>query len=748
METDSEAPETVAPGDSSRSTGSANRLAWLWGVAAVVVVVAAGMAPLLSVSGYYWRGDTQIAYFGAYYHLGEELLQGHYPMMEPFAWRGGNHIVEGNFGLLSPIVMVVGIGATVADNAIGYMTLVKLVFLGVSAAGAYWLTRSYGGPRPIAFVVGVLVPLSGFTLYLDAPTWFPGLVVSGLLAVTWSAMRGCLLHGRNPFPTLLSGTLLACMGYVFGTVMLAVVVFACMVDALRARGLGAAGKGLLLGILIGIPALVVRLPFVLSASVTSKVVGGIRSTGDGMTSISDLMLGTLPTNGDGAPLFYVSWLLPFLVFVDWRRFRRTCGDLVGLFIVSGVAIAWAFAPSHMGPLRYPMRLMPYVVLCAVLLGALAFARSRYPRLSGKRLVLALLITGLSGYITASAAPPFWRMQLAVTIVVAVGLTVLWLLLRPRSITGNRTQPRFAVLAAAFVGAWTVLVIGVQHHYVAETFAVDRGMPGPISAYRAQLPHAEGDTFMVGHVTPEVEPGTKPKPLVLMANSWYVSGLRMNNVHANTGNREYTRRYCFNYLGSTCKEALDTLFTKEPHTGRARVDLLAVNSIALLKSDIPRKRAMDPPAGWHVAGKEPMGVTWTRDEPVPTAGGVVWASDGLEVAEVTRDDESVRLEVAEVPPGGGEVVLSRLAWPGYQATGATLADPVDNYLLTLRVSPDQTGSEIEVRYAPPHWTLLLVALAAAVAAGLIWSIGAAASPVVRRFKRSRQPQPSPVGEPPA
>jgi hypothetical protein len=702
------------------------------------------MVPLVFLTGYFWRGDTQVAYFGAWYHLGEELRQGHYPLMEPFAWRGGNHIVEGNFGLLSPIVMLIGLGATIADNAIIYLTLVKLGFLGVTAAGAYLLTRSYGGPQPIAFVVAVLVPLSGFTLYLDAPTWFPGMVVSGLLAVTWWAMRGCLLDGRNPFLTLLSGSLLACMGYVFGTAMLAVVIAACMLDAFRARGLRAAGKGLLLGILIGIPALVVRLPFVFSASVTSKLGGGIQNTGRGDTTISDLLLSTLPINGGVAPLFYISWLLPFLVFVDWRRFRRTSGDLTGLFIVWGVAIVWALAPSHIGPLRYPMRLMPYVVLCTVLLGAIAFARSRYPQLSGKRFVLALLITALSGYVSASATPTVGRAQLMASLVVAVGLTVLWLLLRPRSGYIHRRLPPTAGLAAAFVGLWTIVVIGVQHHYEPEPFAVDRGMPGPISTYREQLPGAVGDTFMVGSVDARVELGTKPKPLVLMANSWYVSGLRMNNVHANTGHHAYSKRYCFNYLGFTCRGSLRALLAEEPHTGRSRADLLSVNSLVLLKSTVPAKRAENPPPGWHVAKDERMSVTWTRDEPVPTAGGVTWASDGLDVTEVERDDESVRLKVGDVPSAGGEIVLSRIDWPGYQVTNATVADPVDDYLLTLRVSPDQANSEIDVRYAPPHWTLTLVGLAAAVATGLIWSLVAALLPLARRRRRSRRPEPQQAG----
>ena len=39
------------------------------------------------------------------------------------------------------------------------------------------------------------------------------------------------------------------------------------------------------------------------------------------------------------------------------------------------------------------------------------------------------------------------------------------------------------------------------------------------------------------------------------------------------------------------------------------------------------------------------------------------------------------------------MFSRLAWPGYQVSNATVVDPVDDYLLTVRVSPDDANSEI-------------------------------------------------------
>ena len=110
---------------------------------------------------------------------------------------------------------------------------------------------------------------------------FPGLVVSGLLPLVWWALRGSLLQAGTRLRPLVFGSLLVTIGYVFGTVMLAAVIAACIIDALVAGRLSAALKGLAIGLLIGVPAAVVRLPFVLSSSVTSKNWLGVGNNGIG-----------------------------------------------------------------------------------------------------------------------------------------------------------------------------------------------------------------------------------------------------------------------------------------------------------------------------------------------------------------------------------------------------------------------------------------------------------------------------------
>ena len=69
------------PGRWSRSRPPA----WPFVLAATLALV--GATPLAWVGRYYFRGDTQIAYLGWWYHLGEEVRSGRIPLMEPLTWE-------------------------------------------------------------------------------------------------------------------------------------------------------------------------------------------------------------------------------------------------------------------------------------------------------------------------------------------------------------------------------------------------------------------------------------------------------------------------------------------------------------------------------------------------------------------------------------------------------------------------------------------------------------------------------------
>jgi hypothetical protein len=142
----------------------------------------------------------------------------------------------------------------------------------------------------------------------------------------------------------------------------------------------------------------------------------------------------------------------------------------------------------------------------------------------------------------------------------------------------------------------------------------------------------------------------------------------------------------------------------------------------------------PPPGWREAATTDYTVTWVRDEPLPTAGGVAWSSPGVEVEATQNDDRTLRLRVENVPPGGGTVVLSRLAWPGYHVEGARLAEPLADQLLTVHVAAGSSDQEIQVRYSPPGWLFGLTCWFVGVGLGVL---AALLHPLLRR--RDRRPR---------
>src|SRR5512144_1560460 len=143
------------------------RLRVLWASAALATVLVALLLPLLQDPRYYFYGDTQAAYYGWWYHLGEQLRTGSWPLLDPQAWRAGNIAAEGQGGIWSPLVIGIGLLATVTENVLVLATCVKLGLVVLGSLGVFALARSYRAPYPGAYVAAVAVPLGGMTQYLD-----------------------------------------------------------------------------------------------------------------------------------------------------------------------------------------------------------------------------------------------------------------------------------------------------------------------------------------------------------------------------------------------------------------------------------------------------------------------------------------------------------------------------------------------------------------------------------------------------
>jgi hypothetical protein len=702
----------------------------VWGASAVLVVLAAALLLLVQDPRYFFHGDTPSAYLGWEYRLGQQLRAGHWPLVDLHAWASGNAVAEGQWGLFSPLVAAIGLLATVAPNVLVFSTAVKLGLLCVGVFGTFVLARSYGAAAPLAFVAAVAVAGGGMTQYLDLPSWTAGLMIWALLPWVWWALRRTMA-GANPAVLLVLVYLLVTVGYVYGTIMLILVLGVCLVEGGVRRDRAAVLRVLGAGVLGGLVACTVYLPPVLTARVTMRNGGGLDLGGKFASDPLALLASLSPTDAVPGttlhllPYAYVAWFLPVLVLVDLRALRRRWQPLTGLLLFTAVmALVVVAMPQQIGPLRWPLRLQPFLVQGAVVLTAVLVSRFAVRRPSRRRLGVGLAWLVLASLAVVLRAPGLWPAHLLALAGAAAGFVAVWWCLgRP-----GATYLRAGALGAA---ALTVAMGVFQHVVFPVPPSPERNMPALARDYLRPLPAARGDVLVVGDTGTALQADPAWARESLSGSAWYLGRHRVQNGYTTISFRAYRERYCIEFEGSTCPRLLDELFSTEPTTGRRRVDLLAVDTLLLVRADFPDRDLMSPPTGWRVAASTARTVTWVRRSPTGGAARPVWTSPGTSVVARTGDDRSVRFTVRRVPASGGRVVLAALAWPGFGSDVGHLATPVDGYLLTVDVPADAAGRTVTVRYSPPGWHLELATLGLALLGGVAWS-GAAA--IHRRRRR--------------
>jgi hypothetical protein len=698
-----------------------------WAGSAVLTVLVSLALLLIGNHHYFWYGDTPAAYYGWWYHLGDLVRHGQWTTLDPHAWRAGNYAAEGQWGLWSPLTIGIGLLATIVPNLLVLTAAVKLGLAVVAVLGVYLLVRSYDAPPAAAYVAAVLVPMGGMTQYLDLPSWAAAEMIWALFPWVWWALRRTMLHGANPLPALVAGYLLVTVGYVFGTIMLTFVIVACLVDCYLARDRAAGLRVLGSGALLGLVALTVYLPGVLTDSVTMRASGVDLVGGKFTTDPLALFAGVLPTSavpGTTAnllPYAYLAWLLPVACWIDFRRARAEWRPLGGLLLFTGGVFVTVDGISQLGPLRWPLRLAPFLVMALAVLLVVAWHRFGLARPSRRRLAWSLGWAVAATALSLVRASSMWRAHLCALALVAVGLALVWWVVRRGGL----------VRAAPVAGAVTVAMMALQHGFYPTPPSPQRHAPTTLADYRTQAAGAVGDVMEVGAANEMMTNASHPIGDLLLASGWYLNPHAVQNTYTTISYQAYRVRYCVAYNGDTCPEAFATLFSTEPTTGLPRVDLLGVNSLLLVRADYPAQTLSHPPAGWRVAGEAAHSVTWTRRTPVPGAGGVAWMSPGTSVSAVEAGATSTSFHVDQVPPEGGTVVLKLLDWPGYATSAGSITDPVDGYLLTIHIPPSVQGQNVDVGFHPPGWPLELGAWALALVAGAAWSVVAA----VRRRRRA-------------
>ena len=734
-----------------------------WFLATLVATLVAGLIPLHFYHRYYFVNDTQTGAFGVWYHLGQEIRAGHIQLLNPHAWMAGNYVAEGQWGFFSPIVWVIGLLASVSNNALIFCTIVKFVFMLIGAGGAFVLARSFGADARWSAVAGVAVPLTGVAMFMDETAWVTELMIWSLLPWFWVALRRTVYQGRNPAPALVLAYLTITIGYVYGAIGVVFVLVGVGLERIITRDWAGVRRALLVGVLAGLVTITTYLPGILTAPVTQRQ-KGILNSGFLQPNLTGFAVGAQPTARPqmlgywhgyfpGNPVMYIAWFLPLIVLIDWHAAMREFRARLDAGIVLVLFLLIMFAPSQVGPIRFPVRSMGSfaVVLLPLFVSLLTVARA--PRTRARLYTAVGIILG-TAYLAYGQSPMTKKSVFAATLVIAVASWGVWRstpdaggaparndLLERAGLSGRWWySPSRGLPAGVAVGmiAVSLAFVGLQHHSTPKSTLTDYSLPTTVSHYKAVDAHTVGDGIVVG----SLDTGINNPQLwneILLANSWYVNdSASFQNTYTTIGFLNYARLTCVNYLGTTCPDLVNRLFTQRAATGLLLVDELSIDTVQMIKASVDQSVWSQPSPGWSITANGPMTVTWTRDHPVPRAGGPVQVSPGMSISDLHQNDTSVSFRADQVPSGGGGVTYSRLHWPGYTASNASIGSDVDGFLLHVDVPSSAQGKIVTISFTPPGWNLGLVTLTLGLLGGLVWSV---LFEVRRRRTHAQPAQPS-------
>lgn len=686
---------------------------WLVAVAVGVVVAGLGVIPQWRGSFFYYVGDGVEQFVPLWHVLGEQLRAGRWPTMDPAGWVGGNLAAEAMTGLWNPVNLLDYLLVSTFDNLSLAAFAVSVQFLGTLGAGVYLLAREYGSARVPATVVATAVPVSGFTLWYEAAGWPIGLMAFTWVTHFWWSTRRHARGALNPLVPFVFGYLAVTTGNPYGTLGVAVVAAAVGLELLLRRRFGRLLNVVLMAACVGSVTAMVFLPLLGVGDVSDRQeLAEIANDTFLVPDLGDLAASSSPShvpsmlNWSGAvvehvPSTYSAWfLLPLLPWLRWDRLVRRRGSLISLWVVLGWYALASLGPSNLWLFRWPVRLIEYLYLAV----AVCFAVVLSAGLSGDRLrrrAIATVGVLLAGCYLSWAVRP-----------ADVGLTHVTGLALAGAATGaalwayHRSGMR-AFGAAVLAGSAAVLF------FQSTVFPVTEGPaarpPYDLAAMSAGTSDYRGTVLQLsaldGVSGEEMRDGR-----ILFGNLPRAVRPETVTSYSGIGFRDFQDALCMDYRGAVCPAAFDRLW--EPAGDGVPVplvDAMRVSTLVVQRSLRPDVADLLPPTGWSRVERSESRTVWVRDRPLEGDGRVAWSSVQVTADSATAQEEVVRYR-ADSP---GDVLLARLAWPGYRSeVDGRPVTPETGPAGLLRLALPAGEHTLVVTHAPPGLALgRLIALGA-------------------------------------
>ena len=723
--------------------GGRRRPAALVAPAVMLLLVAAAAAlPLLRNTIFYFWDDTAGAVVPVWRRIAESVLDGRLPLLEPDMWRGGGFAAEASTGIVNPVVVALAVATYWFDNMALAITVAKVFFLLVLAAGTYLAAREYGVRPGIAAAAGTAIPLAGQTFFWDATSWTYSLMATAFVPwVLWALRRAAHRDGSLLW-VVVAGYLCCSLGNPYGLAATGVLVLAFVIEAWlagrRGRAVGIAAAGVAVACLV----VIVYLPLVLTSPVGFR--SEARTLNDEFLSpsVTDLLGMSTPINQPfvntwglpylSVPALYLAWfVLPLVPWLRWRILRERGRSLAGLLIFGGVFTLLLLGPSQLWMFRWPLRLVTFVWFPVILLWAILASAGLERTKVGARAAASAGLIFLGGYLAWADIPDDLD-RIAAGAALVAGLVALALVL------GVRGRPMAPALIAG-----TVLVLGLQlYFYPSMGAGANYQFPTSQQVLRERFAKYHGTTVQIADLAEVDAADFNPDRAyrdMLFGSMYGVAGVESPSAYSGIGYTKLDSALCMVYQGSVCARAWDRLWQPVPGYDVPLADLLRAETVVVQNALVDTRRG-PAPAGWRRArDAEATGLVtvWRRIDPLPWPDGrVADAPPGVRVVDdraTNTTDERIAFTSDGAP---GRLTFARLNWPDYAATvnGVPVATGTNDVgLLVVELPAGVTAGTVELTWRVPGGTLA----AATAGAGALITLVITVLPAILRRRANNQ-----------
>ena len=699
----------------------------------VVLVGAMALVPVLANRRFYLSDDSAVQFLPTWRYVGELLRAGHFPLLDPSLWAGGNLAAEALFGLYNPLVLGNMVLVSALPDLLVAAVLVKVEFLVILGVGVYGLAREYDVPRPFAVVPAATVPFAGVTLYFDASSWFSALVGFAFVPHFWWTLRRSARGALTPLAPFAAGYLAITSGNPYGALGACLVVLSLTAEFALTRQWKSAKRTVLGGITVGLMLPLVYLPLVLTQSVSYRR-GSLGNNGVMVPGLGDLLNASTPSFNAWIPAFeapfltvpatYLAWYaVPLLPWLRFDTLPRRLPAVSGLLFYAVIALMLCTGPSDVWMFRWPLRVAPYLVLPVAVLLAITLSQGLAPSQPRRRAGASALLILAGAYLAEATRPDLLHTHVVSTLL--VGALVTTLVLAYRRMPQTATAP----VAVLVVGCVAVLAFQVAAFPRNRNLTNDQ-FPTSVPATRAALaPRYHGTTLMIAnnHAIQHSADPQRQFTYLMFGNMLQAIGVHAVNSYAGIGFQALTNVLCMDYNGSVCPGALAKVWQPAAPGFPPLADLLRLETI-VVQNDLPGVAKVPIPAGWRVAEHNNIITVLHRRQPLPYRHGRL--SHAPVGTVVTANRSTARTESLQLVGGpGGTLTFARLAWPGYTAYLNAIPIPVHQGpagLLTVNISPRARG-QLTIAWSPPGQVVGVLTAALGALLALAHSFTRAAAP---------------------